>query len=176
MTKNKFQLFTEFLPIIFNSPLSVLKYLNSKNIKRLSIALKNEPIDQIVYNLKNLLEDGQVKNVVLEIKKKPTKKKYVKRSVLYEKEVFTIEKKKELQQFLASNDQLLFPVFEKPVVSILLLFYNRAELSYDCLKSIIENVKVAYELVIIDNASSDETEKLLNKIKGAQIKRNVENL
>ena len=62
MAKNKFQLFTEFLPIIFNSPLSVLKYLNSKNIKRLSIALKNEPTDQIVYNLRNLLRDGQLRN------------------------------------------------------------------------------------------------------------------
>jgi GT2 family glycosyltransferase len=81
-----------------------------------------------------------------------------------------------LQQLLHSNDRVVFPASESPTVSIVLVFYNKAHLSLLCLDSILENADVPYEVVIVNNCSNDETDRLLERVDGATIVNNSANL
>lgn len=95
---------------------------------------------------------------------------------MQEKSLLDKQAKAAFQDFLSSSDRLLFPKEELPRISIVLVFYNQAHLSLLCLRSILQYADVSYQLIIIDNNSSDETNQLLEKIENADIKRNQENL
>lgn len=58
---------------------------------------------------------------------------------------------------------------ENPKVSIVTLLYNKANLTRNFLKSLIENVSIPFELILLNNASSDDTESLVKEISGATI-------
>lgn len=79
---------------------------------------------------------------------------------------FTQEKQEEFGEFLASETDLLIPSCDKPRVSIILVLYNRAELSFKCIESIIAHCTDTYELIVVDNASSDQTDMLLDRLMG----------
>lgn len=81
-----------------------------------------------------------------------------------------------LNDFLENSEPLRFPVEEKARISIVLVFYNQVHLSLLCLKSILQYADAPYQLIIIDNNSSDATDQLLGKIENAKIQRNRENL
>ncbi len=82
-----------------------------------------------------------------------------------------------LQMFFKSNSVLELPVSAAPMVSIILLFHNRAEISLQCLETLAVGAgSISFEVVIVDNASSDETPALLDRIRNAKIIRNSTNL
>jgi GT2 family glycosyltransferase/SAM-dependent methyltransferase len=81
-----------------------------------------------------------------------------------------------LENFLISNSTIEVPYFDEPEVSIVLVLYNRAELTLQCLLSILKSNKTSFEVIIVDNASSDETGFLLKRIKGARIIENATNV
>ncbi len=80
-----------------------------------------------------------------------------------------------LRQFLQNNTRMAFPAVETPILSIILVFYNKAHLSFLCLRSIIENADVPYEVVIVNNRSEDETDQLLALVDGATVLNNSTN-
>ena len=76
-----------------------------------------------------------------------------------------------------SYDIIEFPRFELPAVSIVIPAYNGWDLTYKCLASIKENtLGVSYEIIIGDDASSDETKNIGNYIKNITVIRNEKNL
>ncbi len=79
--------------------------------------------------------------------------------------------------FLSSLAVLEFPIYDLPVISIILLFYNRAEMSLQCLETIVASAgHIPFEVIIVDNSSQDETPALLDQIRNAKIIRNSKNL
>jgi len=68
------------------------------------------------------------------------------------------------------------PKNNTPKVSIILVLFNKVEYTYQCLETIKANSDLPYEIIIIDNASSDNTSELLDRIKYARIIRNAENI
>jgi GT2 family glycosyltransferase/Flp pilus assembly protein TadD len=80
-----------------------------------------------------------------------------------------------LNNFLLTNGQIIFPSVEKPIISIILVLYNRAELTFSCLSSILQNNFKSLEVIIVDNNSTDLTRQLLKKIVGAKIIFNDQN-
>jgi len=99
------------------------------------------------------------------------------KGVTLEKAKEELEKKtiEELDNFLANGSQLNFPKSEQPEVSIILVLYNRAELTLSCLNSILNNKFKSVEVIIIDNCSTDKTRLLLERITEATIILNQEN-
>ena len=81
-----------------------------------------------------------------------------------------------LKSLLTTNSTVEIPHVENPEVSIILVLYNRAELTLNCLYSILRSKECFYEIIIVDNNSTDETRLLLSRIKGAKIIQNTENV
>lgn len=81
-----------------------------------------------------------------------------------------------LSLFLGSTSaRISFPHADDPLVSILLVTFNRAEYTLECLESIRANSDASFEVVIVDNASTDATADLLARLDGATIIRNAGN-
>lgn len=71
---------------------------------------------------------------------------------------------------------LNFETYADPKVSIILVLYNKAELTYQCLKSIKQETSLGYELIIIDNDSTDQTQELMALVEGVKYIRNEDNV
>ncbi|MBA4407000.1 hypothetical protein C0389_06980, partial [bacterium] len=64
-----------------------------------------------------------------------------------------------------------------PKVSIVLIAYNQFDYTKKCIESIIKHTKVSYEIILIDNNSSDDTVKnITKKFPEIRLIRNSENL
>ncbi|NBD16165.1 MAG: glycosyltransferase [Cyanobacteria bacterium] len=87
--------------------------------------------------------------------------------------------KTELDSFLICDEKLTFSQPEEPLVSIILILYNRAELTLQCLRSLViasTNPKHPCEIIVVDNASQDTTRLLLDRTSGLIRINNNENL
>lgn len=69
------------------------------------------------------------------------------------------------------------PKFLEPLVSIVIPVHNKFELTYHCLASLVlANNKSSYEVILVDDVSTDETINISNYIKNVIVIRNTENL
>jgi GT2 family glycosyltransferase/SAM-dependent methyltransferase len=85
--------------------------------------------------------------------------------------IFNIDERK-LKNYIEKLD---FPHYEAPLVSIIIPVHNNIKLTIECLLSIITYTKeIPYEIIIVDDASTDETEALLSKVKNINYMRNSE--
>lgn len=83
----------------------------------------------------------------------------------------------EFLEFLSTYQMMNFELSSEPKVSIVLVLFNKAELTYLCLKSLLGSIReVGAELIIIDNASSDRTSELLSRIRGCKTILNKDNV
>jgi O-antigen biosynthesis protein len=92
------------------------------------------------------------------------------------KAMATSQAKGRLHDFLESNSLLELPRPDVVKLSILLVLYNRAELTLACLRSMQPRLQEAgAEVVLVDNSSCDETGTLLDRIRSATVIRNPDN-
>jgi GT2 family glycosyltransferase len=83
---------------------------------------------------------------------------------------------RQLQEFFSIENSLLeLPSTIKPRVSILIPTYNKAAYTHKCLQTLRTNTASQFEVIIVDNNSTDETGKLLDRVRNARIIRNKEN-
>lgn len=151
----------KLIRIGISSPLKSLSYIRISKINVLVKAIQNESQSQILQNFRrNLQSKSPINDFILPV---------------LNKKIILTQKKDELESFLKSDYKLNFKE-DEPILSIILVFYNRAELSLACLQSIKKYANIPFELIIIDNASQDGTKQLLQKIEGAVIVKNNENL
>lgn len=67
------------------------------------------------------------------------------------------------------------PPSETPDLSVLVVLYNQAGLTRKTLQAVADQRGASFETIIIDNASSDETQELLKRVEGATIVVNEHN-
>ena len=139
--------------IALSNPLKMARKFSLGNMIVLIRALKKESPRQIITKFK----------------------KYLVVDSLAIKQKFLQDKKKHFEEFIRSGSILSFPGGE-PVLSIIVVLFNQVSLSYACLQSILKNISMPFEIIIVDNHSTDETNLLLDKVEGATIIRNNENL
>lgn len=88
--------------------------------------------------------------------------------------LFLIEK---LNLFLKNHLSVLeFPYFDAPSISIILVLYNKAEYTCQCLETIKAHADVPYEIIVVDNGSTDTTPQLISKLRNVEIIKNKENI
>jgi hypothetical protein len=74
------------------------------------------------------------------------------------------------------GQEILFPVSSgNPEVSIIIPVHNNAKFTFNCLNSISKNTQGSFEIVVVDDASDDETPYFLTRVKNIKIIRNSEN-
>jgi GT2 family glycosyltransferase len=76
----------------------------------------------------------------------------------------------------AAAPVIRFPEVERPDVTVVMLTYNRWDLTRQALSLLAEATEPRYEVVIVDNASTDGTVDKLGQVRGAQVLRNPRNL
>lgn len=88
--------------------------------------------------------------------------------------------RRELATWLDKADTRLslpgVPAGDTPALSVVVILYNQAGLSLRTLQALADQRGVTFETLIIDNASSDQTDALLARVDGATIVRNADNL
>lgn len=92
-----------------------------------------------------------------------------------DKETVRAQAEAELEAFLRTPLRLRLPSRDRPRVSVLLVLFNQAGLTYGCLQSLAAEHDIAFETIIVDNASSDRTSALLDRVEGATLIRNGDN-
>ncbi len=80
-----------------------------------------------------------------------------------------------LDQFLATTQFLDLSPVSAPAVSVVIVLYNQAELTFGCLTALAQSTERRLEVILVDNASSDRTGALLSRIRGAKIIKNATN-
>jgi GT2 family glycosyltransferase len=80
----------------------------------------------------------------------------------------------ELHAFLERGSPLVLESPTNPTVSVILVLFNRAELTLRCLRSL-ATCSMPLEVVLVDNASSDRTAALLGLVRNAVIVRHPTN-
>lgn len=69
------------------------------------------------------------------------------------------------------------PVFQEPLVSIVIPVYNQWNFTYNCIKSIIRNTpSIPYEIIIADDVSQDTTLQIQEYFENITVVRNEKNL
>lgn len=75
------------------------------------------------------------------------------------------------------SNELALNYSTPPIISIILVLYNQLEYTIKCLNSIRETLKINYEIVVIDNASTDGTQDYFKKnVNNVRYFRNKNNL
>ncbi|MFK7733832.1 MAG: glycosyltransferase, partial [Pseudomonadales bacterium] len=70
---------------------------------------------------------------------------------------------------------LSFPASAAPVTSIVIPVFNNWAFTYACLRSVHEHTTGEYEVIVVDNNSTDETPKLLAQMQGITVISNESN-
>jgi GT2 family glycosyltransferase len=121
------------------------------------------------------LGEGNISDAVQTLKPSPYPLPEGKGTLHYLKELLAPVYRATLLNFLSSATTLPLPNSKNPQISVVLVLYNRAELTLQCLRSIVEHGFPNLEVLIVDNASTDETAQLLERAEGARVIRNNDN-
>jgi GT2 family glycosyltransferase len=78
-------------------------------------------------------------------------------------------------KLLTDIGPLTFPTFEQPYVSIVIPVYNKILYTQNCLASILEHTDVPYEVIVVDDNSSDATAETLAQMQNVRVVHANEN-
>jgi GT2 family glycosyltransferase len=76
----------------------------------------------------------------------------------------------------AAPNVISFPAVSRPDVTVVMVTYNRWDLTKEALRLLAEVTEPCYEVVIVDNASTDGTVDRLAQVRGAGVLRNPRNI
>jgi GT2 family glycosyltransferase len=81
-----------------------------------------------------------------------------------------------LTNFLRTGSPLTLAPSATPIVSVIVVVWNRADLTLACLRALAAHADAGAEVIVVDNASTDETRSLLERVRGVMVIRNDSNV
>jgi O-antigen biosynthesis protein len=81
-----------------------------------------------------------------------------------------------LANFLRAGSTLTLVQSAVPTVSVIVVVWNRADLTLGCLRALAVHADAATEVIVVDNASTDETPDMLARVRGVRVITNASNL
>ena len=116
---------------------------------------------------------GELKKHLINIVRKPELIKNLKKNIKVPKTI-----NEEVKEWEEKYLRLVFPKNKKVTCSIIIPVFNRVEFTKKCIEAILRNTpSELYEIIVIDNASSDKTKMFLsnieNRIKVIYNKKNI---
>jgi GT2 family glycosyltransferase len=90
------------------------------------------------------------------------------------KQLFELKARNQIALF--ARHRLDFTPYGEPVLAVVMVLYNKFELTMLALASLRQNFTAPLQLIIIDNASADDTRRLETYVRGATIIHSPENL
>lgn len=81
----------------------------------------------------------------------------------------------QLDLFLSDGSSMDLPHANDPLVSIVIVTFNKAPLTYSCLRSIAACTEVPMEVIVVDNASEDRTRKMIERLRNVRTIMNERN-
>ncbi|WP_449369645.1 glycosyltransferase family 2 protein [Thiomonas sp.] len=81
-----------------------------------------------------------------------------------------------VEDILAGHRRLVAHRAMEPAVSVIIVVHNKAALSALAIESMTHQLDAPHELIVVDNASSDETVTLLDAVQGLRVLRFEQNL
>lgn len=123
---------------------------------------------------------SRVKNMIMYLRTegvRGTKKRLL--ECLFGTEIYrkklVLEKVREISS-LEDCEILEFPVYEAPLVSVIVPVYNQFSFTYHCLSSILAaGDKTKYEIIIADDCSTDLTRNITRKVKNIKVVKTESN-
>jgi GT2 family glycosyltransferase len=82
----------------------------------------------------------------------------------------------ELRVFLAGPDKIIFPPIQNPKISVLIPVWNSAYHTLRCLQSLAADKSCAIEVIVFNNASTDQTKELLERCENILVINNPVNV
>lgn len=91
-----------------------------------------------------------------------------------EYDIITMNRDKQYHEY----EELIFPIQDRTLISIIIPVFNEFSYTYNCLKSILQNTGqiYSYEIIVADDGSTDDTVRLSEKVKNITIIKNEKNL
>jgi GT2 family glycosyltransferase/glycosyltransferase involved in cell wall biosynthesis len=77
---------------------------------------------------------------------------------------------------LGGDEIVTVPESGTPKVSFILVTRNKAHLTILSIDSVVHSAPSPYEVIVVDNGSTDSTQRMLDRFKGAKILRNTSNI
>ena len=173
------ELALHFLKTGLSHPVRLIGQIDRANLATLRKALKQESPKEISANLSRLIDGGEpsVPSPTPDAASALSHDDRPAPIALSETRIRHLnDKTAALEQFLSEGARLVFTVEEAAGVTVLLILHNQAALTLACLRSLRDKVTVPIRLLLVDNASSDQTGTLLERVDGATVLRNEENL
>jgi GT2 family glycosyltransferase len=126
-------------------------------------------------------KDKKLKEFVITQVKRPTLSKppptnLPKSTTDVVKEQFLQKAEQQLDAFLLSNKKIVFPFFEKPEVSIIIVTYTQTALELLCFMALRRwSTDCSYEVVVSNNGTSEKNKELLGRLENVKVIHNEEN-
>jgi GT2 family glycosyltransferase len=170
---SKRRLFAKLVMLTLLNPKVLINNFNKKNLKKFVRGLKYSNASTVSAQINNKIKsNNEISATVYHVDDQNKIE-----NIDEYKENMRLFMKEKLKIFLNLTDtKISFPKSSKPKISIVLVLYNKAEYTYQCLETIKAYADVPYEIIIVDNASVDETGAMLDKINDTIIIKNQENV
>lgn len=80
------------------------------------------------------------------------------------------------ERFLANGKTITFPKTSNPAVTVIIPVHNQAALTFECLEALSTSTDLSFEVLVVDNASTDKTSVLLERTQNIRTLHFKENL
>lgn len=154
--------FARVIVNIFRHPIVMLHVINPTRIKNYMKYMKNGDMEGVKRGFETAVR---------------TEKMGLSGTEVFEVPVIPVQDDR-MQELRADKfDKITFPIFQDPIVSIVIPVYNEFNYTYNCLLSILKNSgDIAYEVIIANDCSTDLTKNITDIVSGIKVVTTTKNM